>query len=83
MASAPVPASFGPDAWARVVFDFLAAALRDPGSSERLAGALLPLYYARVADLFDRHPLGRELVGLDSLAHANLAPGAMSIAEAI
>ena len=51
--SAPLPAVFDPDAWARVVFDFLAAALRDPGRSEELAAGLLPLYYARVADLFD------------------------------
>ncbi len=51
--SAAVPATLDPDAWARIVFDFLAAALRDPDSCERLAAALLPLYYLRVADLLD------------------------------
>ncbi len=51
--SEPVPATLDPDSWARVVFDFLAAALRDPDSCERLARALLPLYYARVADFLD------------------------------
>jgi len=48
--SAPVPAAIGPDAWARIVFDFLEAALKRPGQSERLARGLLPLYYARVAE---------------------------------
>ena len=51
--SAPLPAVFDPDAWARVVFDFLAAALGDADRSEELAAALLPLYSARVADFFD------------------------------
>ena len=51
--SAPLPDALGPDAWARVVFDFLGAALRHPGESERLARGLLPLYYLRVAEFFD------------------------------
>lgn len=51
--TAPVPATMDPDAWARVVFDFLEAALRHPGESERLARGLLPLYYARVAEFVD------------------------------
>lgn len=51
--SAPVPAAMGPDGWARIVFDFLEAALRRPGDSERLARGLLPLYYARVAEFVE------------------------------
>jgi hypothetical protein len=51
--TAPVPLSMGPDAWARVVFDFLEAALRQPGRSEELARGLLPLYYKRVAEFID------------------------------
>ncbi|MDQ2950723.1 MAG: glycosyl transferase family 2 [Chloroflexota bacterium] len=39
--------------WARIVFDFLDAALRKPGDSERLARGLLPLYYLRVAAFVD------------------------------
>ncbi len=45
----PPPAEMGSDAWARVVFDFLDAALRRPSDAERLARGLLPLYYRRVA----------------------------------
>jgi len=51
--SSPAPSAMGPDAWARVVFDFLGAALRRPGDSERLARGLLPLYYLRVAEFVD------------------------------
>jgi hypothetical protein len=51
--SSPVPKALGPDAWARIVFDFLGAALRRPGDSEQLARGLLPLYYARVAEFVD------------------------------
>jgi hypothetical protein len=43
----------GPDAWARIVFDFLDAALADPSDSEALARGLLPLYYLRVAEFVD------------------------------
>jgi hypothetical protein len=39
--------------WARVVFDFLGAALKHPGRSEELARGLLPLYYLRVAEFID------------------------------
>jgi hypothetical protein len=48
--TAPVPSNIGPDGWARIVFDFLEAALQHPGDAERLARGLLPLYYARVAE---------------------------------
>ena len=51
--SAPVPSSMGPDGWARIVFDFLEAALQHPRDGERLATGLLPLYYARVAEFVD------------------------------
>jgi hypothetical protein len=51
--TAPLPRTMGPDEWARLVFDFLEAALRRPGESERLARGLLPLYYLRVAEFFD------------------------------
>ncbi len=51
--TAPVPGAMGPDAWARVVFDFLSAALKQPGRSEELALGLLPLYYLRVAEFID------------------------------
>ena len=52
-ASASARASIGPGVWARVVFDFLGAALRQPGRSEELARGLLPLYYLRVAEFID------------------------------
>ena len=51
--SAPVPQALGPDAWARIVFDFLVAALGRPVDSERLSRALLPLYYLRVAEFIE------------------------------
>ena len=51
--TAPVPRTMDPDSWARVVFDFLEAALRHPNDAERLARGLLPLYYARVAEFVD------------------------------
>ncbi len=51
--SAPFPRTMGPDEWARVVFDFLEAALQHPGQSERLARGLLPVYYLRVAEFLD------------------------------
>lgn len=51
--TAPVPKTMDPDSWARVVFDFLEAALRHPRDCERLARGLLPLYYARVAEFVD------------------------------
>src|SRR5712692_8383385 len=51
--SAPVPDALEPDAWARIVFDFLAAALARPDQSQRLALALLPLYYLRVAGFIE------------------------------
>ena len=51
--SDPLPAAIGPSVWARIVFDFLGAALKRPGESQALARGLLPLYYLRVADFVD------------------------------
>ncbi len=51
--SGPIPEAIDPVAWARIVFDFLAAAIRRPGDSELLARGLLPLYYARVAEFVE------------------------------
>jgi glucosylglycerate synthase len=51
--SAPVPSAVGPDGWARLVFDFLEAALRQPERSAELARGLLPLYYLRVAEFVE------------------------------
>ena len=44
-----VPASFGPREWARIVYAFLAASVRQPARRERYVTALVPLYFARVA----------------------------------
>lgn len=44
-----VPSSFGPREWARVVYGFLAASVREPARRERYVTALVPLYFARVA----------------------------------
>jgi len=44
-----VPASFGPREWARIVYAFLAASIRQPARRERYVMALVPLYFARVA----------------------------------
>jgi hypothetical protein len=43
----------GASLWARVVFDFLEAALRQPDRAGELALGLLPLYYLRVADFIE------------------------------
>ncbi|HET7700973.1 MAG TPA: glycosyl transferase family 2 [Candidatus Limnocylindria bacterium] len=51
--SAAIPKVLGPDVWARIVFDFLGAAIRRPDDSERLAQGLLPLYYLRVAEFIE------------------------------
>jgi hypothetical protein len=51
--SSPVPSAMGPGAWAGVLFDFLGAALKQPGRAGDLARGLLPLYYLRVADFID------------------------------
>ena len=44
-----VPSTFGPREWARIVYAFLAASVRQPARRERYVTALVPLYFARVA----------------------------------
>jgi len=39
--------------WARIVYAFLAAAVRDPARRDRLVQALVPLYFGRVARFID------------------------------
>jgi hypothetical protein len=51
--SAPVPSTIDAKAWARVVFDHLAAALRRPEASEQIARSLLPLYQLRTASFIE------------------------------
>ena len=52
--SAPVPERVEDEAWARIVYDFLLAAKREPASIPELIGALVPLYFARVAAFIER-----------------------------
>jgi hypothetical protein len=47
--SRPVPDVVDDDAWARIVYDFLIASTRRPDQLQRYIGALVPLYFARVA----------------------------------
>ena len=47
--SKPVPDHLDDRAWAGIVYDFLLAAKRRPEDGQRFAGALVPLYFARVA----------------------------------
>lgn len=51
--SARVPDSLDSQAWARIVFDHLDAALRRPTESEPLARSLLPLYQLRTASFIE------------------------------
>ena len=51
--SAPVPETVDAKAWARIVFDHLAAALRRPAASEQIARSLLPLYQLRTASFIE------------------------------
>jgi hypothetical protein len=58
--TAPIPSDrnggatrMGASLWARVVFDFLEAALRQPDRAGELALGLLPLYYLRVAEFIE------------------------------
>lgn len=43
------PGELDPREWARIVYAFLAAAVRDPARRDALVGALVPLYFGRVA----------------------------------
>ncbi|HLZ47519.1 MAG TPA: glycosyltransferase [Candidatus Limnocylindria bacterium] len=47
--SRPVPDRIDDEAWARIVYDFLVASKRTPAETQRYVGALVPLYFARVA----------------------------------
>jgi hypothetical protein len=51
--SAPVPDKLDAKTWARIVFDHLDAALRQPTESEPLARSLLPLYQLRTATFIE------------------------------
>jgi hypothetical protein len=47
--SAPLPDRIDDAAWTRVIFDFLLASKARPDDIQRIVGALVPLYFARVA----------------------------------
>jgi glycosyltransferase involved in cell wall biosynthesis len=51
--SKPVPDRVDDAAWARIVFDFLLASKRRPEETQRYVGALVPLYFARVASFIE------------------------------
>jgi hypothetical protein len=51
--SAPVPDRMDDTAWARIVYEFLLASKRRPDETQRYAGALVPLYFARVASFIE------------------------------
>jgi hypothetical protein len=41
----------GPDLWARIVFDFAVVYNKGENDPDKVAAALLPLYYARIATI--------------------------------
>jgi len=47
--SGPLPERIDDTAWARIVYDFLVASNRQSDQTQRYVGALVPLYFARVA----------------------------------
>ena len=47
--SRPVPDRIDDAAWTRIVYDFLVASKQKPDETQRYVGALVPLYFARVA----------------------------------
>jgi hypothetical protein len=51
--SKPVPERVDEAAWARIVFDFLIASKQRPAETQRYVGALVPLYFARVASFIE------------------------------
>jgi hypothetical protein len=51
--SRPVPDRVDDTAWARIVFDFLVASKKRPVETQRYVGALVPLYFARVASFIE------------------------------
>ena len=52
--SAPLPDRIENEAWARIVYDFLIAAARQPERMAEDVRALVPLYFGRVAAFIDR-----------------------------
>ena len=52
--SAPLPDRIEDEAWARIVYDFLIAAARQPDRVDDDVRALVPLYFARVAAFIDK-----------------------------
>jgi len=52
--SSPLPDRIEDEAWARIVYDFLVAAARQPGRVAEDVRALVPLYFARVAAFIDK-----------------------------
>ena len=49
----PVPDRVDDAAWARIIFDFLVASKQRPDELQRYVGALVPLYFARVASFIE------------------------------
>ncbi|GAC1462098.1 MAG: glycosyltransferase [Candidatus Limnocylindrales bacterium] len=52
--SSPLPERIEDEAWARIVYDFLIAAAREPERMAKDIRALVPLYFGRVAAFIDR-----------------------------
>jgi len=48
-----VPDRIEDTAWARIVYEFLLAAKKRPDETQRYVGALVPLYFARVASFIE------------------------------
>jgi len=48
-----VPNRVDDAAWASIVYDFLLASKQRPAETQRYVGALVPLYFARVASFID------------------------------
>jgi hypothetical protein len=51
--SQPVPDRVDDGTWARIVYDFLLATKHRPGETRQLVGALVPLYFGRVASFIE------------------------------
>jgi hypothetical protein len=51
--SKPVPNRIDDAAWAHIVYDFLLASKQRPAETQRYVGALVPLYFGRVASFID------------------------------
>jgi hypothetical protein len=51
--SKPVPDRVDDTAWTRIVYDFLIASKQRPAETQRYVGALVPLYFARVASFIE------------------------------